>query len=88
MEIDVVVAYDISDNKRRNKVAKALLRFGIRTQKSLFECKVTKKELKEMKRIIKKISDSDDLVTLYEFRESSVKRVGLEDKYCFYDLVF
>lgn len=88
MELDVIIAYDISSDKRRNKLAKGLLRFGIRTQKSLFECKVTKREIKEIKKVIKRVTDSDDLVTMYQFRSSSVKRLGNEDRYTFYDLVF
>jgi len=88
MFIDIIVAYDIVEDKRRNRLAKALLRYGIRTQKSLFECRVTKKELKEIKKVVKRIADSDDLVTIYRFRDSSVKRLGDESRYTFYDLVF
>ncbi len=33
----VVITYDITDNKRLNKVAKFLEEKGIRTQKSVFE---------------------------------------------------
>ena len=32
----LLIAYDISDNRRRTRVAKALLRFGPRVQRSVF----------------------------------------------------
>ena len=36
--IQVVVAYDIAYNKRRNKIAKCLEGYGIRVNYSVFEC--------------------------------------------------
>ena len=40
-----VVAYDISDDKRRTKIHKILKGFGQWTEFSLFECFLTKKEI-------------------------------------------
>jgi CRISPR-associated protein Cas2 len=40
-----IIAYDISDDRRRTKVHKILCGFGKWTQYSLFECFLTKKEL-------------------------------------------
>ena len=40
-----VIAYDISDNRRRTKVHKILVGFGKWTQYSLFECFLTRKQL-------------------------------------------
>jgi CRISPR-associated protein Cas2 len=40
-----VIAYDISDDRRRTKVHKILLGFGKWTQYSLFECFLTRKQL-------------------------------------------
>ena len=41
-KIYVVIAYDIPEDKRRTKVAKALEGYGERMQYSLFECRITK----------------------------------------------
>ncbi len=71
----IIITYDISNNKLRNKIAKELLRFGIRTQKSLFECFVNEKELKILKKIAKKYSKASDYVTIYELK-GKIKRVG------------
>ncbi len=34
----MVVTYDITDDKRREQVSSELLNYGIRVQKSIFEC--------------------------------------------------
>lgn len=72
----VIVAYDIRNDKKRAKLAKNLLQFGIRTQKSVFECEVNKKELAIIKKIAAKFSDDNDLVTLYEIYKNDTKRIG------------
>ena len=33
-----VICYDIADNRRRNRIANALLGYGERVQESVFEC--------------------------------------------------
>ena len=51
----VVVCYDISSNKLRNKIAKYLWKYGIRVQKSVFECEIEKKDYKLMKEELNKL---------------------------------
>jgi CRISPR-associated protein Cas2 len=41
----VVIAYDIQDDRRREALAKLLLEYGTRMQKSVFECLLEKREL-------------------------------------------
>ena len=42
----VLVIYDITDDKKRLKIAKILKSYGYRIQKSAFECNVNEKILK------------------------------------------
>jgi len=84
----VIVAYDIRSNKKRSKLAKNLLQFGIRTQKSMFECEVNKKELNIIKKLAKKFSDDEDFVTVYEIYERDTKRIGNVKYLEIDDLVF
>ena len=72
----VLIAYDIRSDKKRTKLAKNLLQFGIRTQKSIFECEINKKELSIIKKIAEKFSDDEDLVSVYEIYEKDTKRIG------------
>jgi len=62
----LVVAYDIADNKRRNKVAKILEKHGLRCNESVFECVLTDSTIEKLKSKLEKIiHDKDDSVLLY-----------------------
>jgi CRISPR-associated protein Cas2 len=56
------VSYDIPDNRRRSNLAKVLLRYGKRVQKSVYELHVNDKEfpalIRQIERIIKEDKDS------------------------------
>ncbi|MBD3184707.1 CRISPR-associated endonuclease Cas2 [Candidatus Poribacteria bacterium] len=61
-----VICYDITDDKRRNNVAKILLDYGHRVQYSVFECEITKKVLDTLIQSIVECIDFDkDSVVVY-----------------------
>ena len=72
----IVITYDIKVDKKRNRLAKELLQFGIRTQKSFFECEVDGRELTIIKQIAKRYSQDDDLVTIYTTNKDKFRRIG------------
>ena len=84
----VIVAYDIRSDRKRAKLAKNLLQFGIRTQKSMFECEINGKELNIIKKLAKKFSDDEDFVTVYEIYEKDTKRIGKVEYLEIDDLIF
>jgi CRISPR-associated protein Cas2 len=49
----IVISYDISDDKRRRKVAKIMEGYGYRVQYSVFECDLEPKKLAELKKRLK-----------------------------------
>jgi len=59
-EIHLVVAYDITNDKRRNEIAKALKQYGARQQYSFFECIVTAKQLVKMQAKLLSLSKKDE----------------------------
>lgn len=62
----IVVAYDISDDKRRNRIAKILLKYGTRINFSVFECMITDMQLENLKKeIAGKIKPKTDTVVFY-----------------------
>ncbi|GAB6074422.1 CRISPR-associated endonuclease Cas2 [Nautilia lithotrophica] len=66
-----VVAYDITDDKRRKKVSELLEGYGIRVNFSVFEMDVSVKELNTIKRELKKIvSKKYDSVRFYHICKS------------------
>ena len=59
--MNVIVAYDIANPKRLARVAKIVKDYGHRVQKSIFEVKITKAKLKQLKsRIEREIVPEED----------------------------
>jgi len=62
----VIVSYDITDDRRRAKIAKTLLNFGARVQKSVFECEIDDRQYLKMKQQVdKQIDAEEDSVRYY-----------------------
>ena len=76
------VAYDITDDKRRNKVAKILKDFGTRIQYSVFECNTDRRaQLRLQNRLEKVIDFGEDTITFYHLCatcEKQIDRIGLK----------
>lgn len=76
------VAYDITDDKRRNKVAKILKDFGSRIQYSVFECNTDRRALLRLRSRLEKVIDfSEDTITFYHLCaacEKQIDRIGLK----------
>ena len=76
------VAYDITDDKRRNRVSKILKDFGTRVQYSVFECNTDRRAfLRLQNRLEKAIELSEDTITFYHLCatcEKQIKRIGVK----------
>lgn len=71
-----VVAYDISDDKRRTKLHKALKRYGKAIQFSAFECLVTSKEFAMMIETIHRLLEKDkDKLRIYTLCDSCYVKI-------------
>jgi len=71
-----IVAYDLSSDKRRNKVHKILSGFGQWTQYSLFELFVTDKELILLQNKLEKVLNPEqDSVRFYPLCAACIKNV-------------
>jgi CRISPR-associated protein Cas2 len=62
-----LVSFDIVDDRVRYRVVKVLKRFGVRVQKSVFECgRLTEKQFLKMKRLLEdQIDHGEDSVRYY-----------------------
>ncbi len=73
----VLVAYDVSTTdragqKRLRRVARACKDYGVRAQKSLFECQVRKTEWAALRnRLLKEIDPKQDSLRIYHLDENS-----------------
>ena len=71
----VVVSYDISDTKRRNRLHRALKNFGVRVQYSVFECVLAAKDVKRLEAAVRREIKDDDPVRYYHLCESCARQV-------------
>lgn len=55
-----LICYDVVKDKRRNKVAKLLEGYGLRVQKSVFECMLTDNQYAMVNRKLNKYLDADE----------------------------
>ncbi len=78
--MNMIVAYDIADPKRLNRVAKIIKDYGNRVQKSIFEVTVDNKRFREMKsRIEHEIQPDEDGVKYFPLCEKcavTVENIG------------
>ncbi len=76
-----VITYDISDDKRRNKLAKILKDFGERVQFSVFECNLNDKLLERFLKRAEKVMDiKEDSLRVYELTEEQKQKVKVYGK--------
>lgn len=72
----VLVVYDITDNKRRTKLAKFLEGYGERVQLSVFECFLNLEEMGQLyQQVHKRVKTAEDNVRFYWISPNSVSRV-------------
>ncbi len=73
----MVVSYDISDDRKRGKVANLLEDYGRRVQYSVFECRLKDKTLDEMVGKLKPFGEGGDSIRIYQICGSCLKKVIL-----------
>ncbi|MBQ9873008.1 MAG: CRISPR-associated endonuclease Cas2 [Thermoguttaceae bacterium] len=74
MERYWLICYDVSDPKRLRKVAKVMQNFGLRVQKSIFECWLSDSRLNELRYGVDQIiDDREDDVRYYSLCDSCRK---------------
>ncbi len=74
-----LLTYDITDDKRRPKIAKIMESVGDRVQHSVFEAYLTQPELdKLLKRVKKVLSARDDSLRVYQLCAACREKVRTE----------
>lgn len=76
-----LVIYDIRNEKRLAKIAKIMLKFGFRVQKSVFEMECSKFSIKRMRVMIKAVMHSEDSVIIFDLCPKcwqKKKQIGLK----------
>lgn len=61
-----VIAYDISDDRRRSQIVKMLEKYGVRVNYSVFECFFTESQYRKTKQALEdKMDKRDDSIVIY-----------------------
>ena len=81
----ILLAYDITNARRRRKMGKLMEDYGARRQRSLFECILGKEKLADLIRDIKSvIKPREDRVQIYHLCEACRLR---SERYCCDNLI-
>ncbi len=67
--VRLVVAYDITDDRRRVRLHRLLLGFGDPVQFSVFECELSAGQTKEVRRRVRRLLRPGDRVRFYALCE-------------------
>lgn len=68
MAVLIVVSYDVTDDRRRTRLAAALQNFGSRVQFSVFECHLEEPQIDRLRAsLLALIDPQEDSVRLYPF---------------------
>lgn len=72
----LVVAYDIVDDRRRERVARVLQDYGVRVQYSVFECMLGRAQYRELRdTLLARIDPAEDAVAFYRLCRGCGARV-------------
>jgi CRISPR-associated protein Cas2 len=72
-----VLIYDIGDDKVRYQVAKTVEGYGIRVQRSAFECRLTRGMKERLWRALQEIAlGEEDVIHLYSVGSGKIRYLG------------
>ena len=69
-----LVVYDLTCNKERNRVAKLLLGYGFRVQKSVFECRLSKSLRGRLEKDLTRLELQTGTVLIYRIASRTGRR--------------
>lgn len=80
-----LISYDITDDRIRGKIAKELSGYGQRVQCSVFECRITNQQYKELyqKLVILMQEEEEGNIRIYNICgkcEQKLNTIGIESK--------
>lgn len=72
----IVIAYDIADDRRRNRICDILSGCGQRVNYSVFECFLSKREVERLKGAIgKEMKKGEDIVLYYCLCRDCIEKI-------------
>lgn len=79
--MNTVVVYDIVCNKRRHRFHKFLKELGIRSQRSVFECRLDSREIREIRHYCRDHLDlKEDAVRIYRVCATCMEKAIIQGR--------
>ena len=72
--MDIIVAYDVINNKRRRKISEEMESIGVRINKSVFLCPDTKWSVDEIAEMLKKLCTKKDSIFIFPLCKSCAEK--------------
>lgn len=73
--MEYLTVYDIADPRRLRRVASSMQKYGVRVQKSVFECDLVEAALRDMLSGVRRLMDeSADSVRVYPLLDNSRRK--------------
>ena len=77
-----VVVYDVADDRRRTRIAKALEKYGVRVNFSVFECMFTESQYLKVQQLLKeKMQMKEDTIIFYPVCVNCFTRIVYQPAY-------
>ncbi len=75
----IVISYDISNDKRRRKVAQTMESYGYRVQYSVFECDLTRKQLLKLQKTLRPFVKTQEMdsIRFYPPPKDAIEKIGV-----------
>ena len=84
----VLVIYDVSETKRRNKLVRLLKSFGFRVQKSAFEANLPENKYQKLLSSLSVFPSETDSIRVYKIRgKGQVSVFGVDDSEVIEDVI-
>ena len=72
--MNIIVAYDVISNKRRQKISTELEKIGVRINKSVFLCPDTECSVEEIYNMLKKLCTHKDSIYIFPICKSCMEK--------------
>ena len=72
--MNLLITYDISDDKKRRKVEKLLSSYGYRANYSVFEIEIKANQLKKLEENLKNLAKDGDSIRIYYFTKDTIAK--------------
>ena len=72
--MEILIMYDISDDRKRTKVEKLLASYGVRVNYSVFEIATSKPKFKHLLADLARLTDKEDNIRIYILNKEVLKK--------------